>query len=157
MWEHAGHCYPRLKQVKHLACKWDITASKDSGTLATHTTCRRVHRKRKERKETSRMILQKMNRSEELMIVDRRRDRTCNLLIRSQAPCHWASRPIWCVPFGLDTLCALLLGEYSRWIQCSRSTRYRTWTVLGYWSFLRNPFASSRLRYREPVRITIFH
>ncbi|KAJ5394981.1 uncharacterized protein N7487_009284 [Penicillium crustosum] len=24
---------------------------------------------------------------------DRRRDRTCNLLIRSQAPCHWASRP----------------------------------------------------------------
>ena len=25
--------------------------------------------------------------------VDRRRDRTCNLLIRSQAPCHWASRP----------------------------------------------------------------
>ena len=28
--------------------------------------------------------------------VDRRRDRTCNLLIRSQAPCHWASRPISC-------------------------------------------------------------
>jgi hypothetical protein len=26
--------------------------------------------------------------------VDRRRDRTCNLLIRSQAPCHWASRPV---------------------------------------------------------------
>jgi hypothetical protein len=26
--------------------------------------------------------------------VDRRRDRTCNLLIRSQAPCHWASRPM---------------------------------------------------------------
>lgn len=25
--------------------------------------------------------------------IDRRRDRTCNLLIRSQAPCHWASRP----------------------------------------------------------------
>lgn len=25
--------------------------------------------------------------------VDLRRDRTCNLLIRSQAPCHWASRP----------------------------------------------------------------
>jgi hypothetical protein len=25
---------------------------------------------------------------------DRRRDRTCNLLIRSQAPCHWASRPV---------------------------------------------------------------
>jgi hypothetical protein len=24
---------------------------------------------------------------------ERRRDRTCNLLIRSQAPCHWASRP----------------------------------------------------------------
>ena len=24
---------------------------------------------------------------------DRRRGRTCNLLIRSQAPCHWASRP----------------------------------------------------------------
>ena len=27
-------------------------------------------------------------------ILDRRRDRTCNLLIRSQAPCHWASRPV---------------------------------------------------------------
>ena len=27
--------------------------------------------------------------------IDRRRDRTCNLLIRSQAPCHWASRPVW--------------------------------------------------------------
>ena len=26
---------------------------------------------------------------------DLRRDRTCNLLIRSQAPCHWASRPFW--------------------------------------------------------------
>ncbi|KOS40014.1 hypothetical protein ACN38_g9124 [Penicillium nordicum] len=26
--------------------------------------------------------------------IDRRRDRTCNLLIRSQAPCHWASRPV---------------------------------------------------------------
>ena len=28
---------------------------------------------------------------------DRRRGRTCNLLIRSQAPYHWASRPtlIW--------------------------------------------------------------
>jgi hypothetical protein len=26
---------------------------------------------------------------------ERRRDRTCNLLIRSQAPCHWASRPVW--------------------------------------------------------------
>ena len=25
--------------------------------------------------------------------IDRRRGRTCNLLIRSQAPCHWASRP----------------------------------------------------------------
>ena len=25
---------------------------------------------------------------------DRGRDRTCNLLIRSQAPCHWATRPI---------------------------------------------------------------
>jgi hypothetical protein len=28
---------------------------------------------------------------------ERRRDRTCNLLIRSQAPCHWASRPIWVI------------------------------------------------------------
>ena len=27
--------------------------------------------------------------------IDRRRDRTCNLLIRSQAPCHWASRPCY--------------------------------------------------------------
>ena len=26
--------------------------------------------------------------------IDLRRDRTCNLLIRSQAPCHWASRPV---------------------------------------------------------------
>jgi hypothetical protein len=26
---------------------------------------------------------------------DLRRDRTCNLLIRSQAPCHWASRPLF--------------------------------------------------------------
>ena len=32
-------------------------------------------------------------------IVDRRRDRTCNLLIRSQAPCHWASRPVPCPRF----------------------------------------------------------
>ena len=31
---------------------------------------------------------------EELLYLDRRRDRTCNLLIRSQAPCHWASRPV---------------------------------------------------------------
>ncbi|KAJ5718265.1 hypothetical protein N7488_003911 [Penicillium malachiteum] len=28
--------------------------------------------------------------------IDRRRGRTCNLLIRSQAPCHWASRPACC-------------------------------------------------------------
>ncbi|KAJ5409277.1 uncharacterized protein N7487_003636 [Penicillium crustosum] len=34
--------------------------------------------------------------------IDRRRDRTCNLLIRSQAPCHWASRPRCCEIFGLN-------------------------------------------------------
>ncbi|KAJ5955127.1 hypothetical protein N7501_009406, partial [Penicillium viridicatum] len=33
--------------------------------------------------------------SQESKKIDRRRDRTCNLLIRSQAPCHWASRPVW--------------------------------------------------------------
>ncbi|KAJ5847429.1 hypothetical protein N7455_011386 [Penicillium solitum] len=32
--------------------------------------------------------------SQESKKIDRRRDRTCNLLIRSQAPCHWASRPV---------------------------------------------------------------
>ena len=35
---------------------------------------------------------------------DLRRDRTCNLLIstnRSQAPCHWASRPV-VVGVGVD-------------------------------------------------------
>ena len=32
-------------------------------------------------------------REAETKRIDRRRDRTCNLLIRSQAPCHWASRP----------------------------------------------------------------
>ena len=29
----------------------------------------------------------------EMFSVDLSRDRTCNLLIRSQAPCHWAIRP----------------------------------------------------------------
>jgi hypothetical protein len=38
--------------------------------------------------------------------IDRRRDRTCNLLIRSQAPCHWASRPIsWSVFHQQTTSC----------------------------------------------------
>ena len=34
------------------------------------------------------------NSWKELWSSDLRRDRTCNLLIRSQAPCHWASRPV---------------------------------------------------------------
>ena len=43
--------------------------------------------------------LQKIESSlieEHLLQNDLRRDRTCNLLIRSQAPCHWASRPVSC-------------------------------------------------------------
>ena len=35
---------------------------------------------------------------------DLRRDRTCNLLIRSQAPCHWASRPVCDELFLLNKL-----------------------------------------------------
>jgi hypothetical protein len=38
--------------------------------------------------------------------IDRRRDRTCNLLIRSQAPCHWASRPYYNI---FSSNCAPLL------------------------------------------------
>ncbi|KAJ9488057.1 hypothetical protein VN97_g5237 [Penicillium thymicola] len=41
---------------------------------------------------------------------DRRRDRTCNLLIRSQAPCHWASRP--CCYEILAQMCTLSEAEY---------------------------------------------
>ncbi|KAJ9490304.1 hypothetical protein VN97_g2968 [Penicillium thymicola] len=37
--------------------------------------------------------------------IDRRRDRTCNLLIRSQAPCHWASRP--CSYSNLAKMCII--------------------------------------------------
>jgi hypothetical protein len=28
------------------------------------------------------------------LFADLGRDRTCNLLIRSQTPCHWATRPL---------------------------------------------------------------
>jgi hypothetical protein len=35
------------------------------------------------------------------------RDRTCNLLIRSQAPCHWATHPIM-------MMCSLVLFMFSQ-------------------------------------------
>ena len=52
------------------------------------------------------------------MIVDRRRDRTCNLLIRSQAPCHWASRPISWRDFGFNSLRPLHQIERFTSIKC---------------------------------------
>ena len=155
-----GSLIPQALKGKTNYCLVPETSlpSKIWALLATHTVGRRVERKRKKtKKETSRMILQKMYRSEEQMIVDRRRDRTCNLLIRSQAPCHWASRPISCVFIGLNVSCPLLADEHSRWTSRNCFIRHRTLIVLGFWSFLRDPFASSRCHYREPVRITISH
>lgn len=41
---------------------------------------------------------------------ERARDRTVNLLIRSQAPCHWATRPTWTI-FGKTINIALLRAQ----------------------------------------------
>ena len=52
------------------------------------------------------------HRSEDLeQESDLRRDRTCNLLIRSQAPCHWASRPGLLVALVHYKICTPKISE----------------------------------------------
>jgi hypothetical protein len=78
-------------------------------------------------------------------VVDRRRDRTCNLLIRSQAPCHWASRPIRCWRGACQKIC---ISKFWRIFFCGRRSRPYPYVIpTAFLRYLQRYFATVSERY----------